>query len=242
MCASVWKKQCPKCKCEQVYSCKSILTLSIKKNTWCNQCRFKNNRKFQTEKLERICSCGNSMIYKSYLIYKRAVNGNWECKKCATKKSAKLIDRTYQITDEYRKMMSKKIKNARKRSFKYNTEEYKEKLRVAKLNQIKKLGSQHNFNPNACKFIEEFGKKRGYNFQHALNGGEIIVSGYSLDGYDKDRNIVFEYDERKHHAPSVKKNDKLRQDRIIKKINPKMFIRYDECFNKIHDVISGKEL
>jgi hypothetical protein len=32
-----------------------------------------------------------------------------------------------------------------------------------------------NFNPQACKIIEEYGKMNGYNFQHALNGGEFHI-------------------------------------------------------------------
>ncbi len=75
-----------------------------------------------------------------------------------------------------------------------------------------------------------------------MNGGEVIISGYSLDGYDKDKNVVFEYDEPKHNRFSVKKNDKIREKRIIKKIKPIMFIRYDEENNMLYDTISGKEL
>jgi hypothetical protein len=240
---NTWKKNCPKCGREQTYCCKGIYIKSLKKNTWCNSCRGFGNRKYTSQLLEKKCpKCNFIMGYGSYLVYKRSLDGRWICKKCATKDSAKYTDKSFTKTKEYREKMSKSIRLARKVSVRYDTEEYKEKLRIAKLNQIKKLGTQHNYNPYACKFIEEFGKKHGYNFQHALNGGEIIIAGYSLDGYDKEKNIVFEYDELKHQAPSVKKNDEIRQQRIIKKIKPTMFIRYDECFNKFYDVISNKEI
>jgi hypothetical protein len=54
------------------------------------------------------------------------------------------------------------------------------------------------YNPNACILIEEYGKKHGFNFQHAENGGEVRVIGYSLDGYDKEKNVVIEVDEPSH--------------------------------------------
>jgi len=238
----MWKKNCPKCGCEQVYSCKSILTSSIKKNTRCNKCRGIENRKFKSEKLERICSCGNSMIYKSYLIYKRAVKGNWQCKKCATKQSAKMVDRSYQRKNDYIKRMSKKLKMAWRQSKNYNSELHKERLREAKLNQIKRLGTINNYNPKACLFIDDLNEKFGWNLQHALNGGEIVISGYSLDGYDSERNIVFEYDESRHNSPSKKPFDLIRQKRIIDKIHPSMFIRYNERFNVLNDIIINKEI
>lgn len=237
-----WKKLCPTCGKEQQYTCKSVLITSIRKNSRCNKCRGNEERKYQIHKLEKCCpKCESIMKYKSYLIYRRSVNQNWECKKCATKESAKYVDRSYQQTEEYRQMMSKILSNSERNKNKF-TETYREKLRMAKLKQIAKFGSPHNYNPKACKFIEDFGKNRGYNFKHAMNGGEVIVCGYSLDGYDIEKNVVFEYDEKKHQAPSVRKNDRIREERIIKKINPNLFIRYDECFNKFYDVISRKEI
>lgn len=191
----------------------------------------------------RICpSCGSSQTYKWRKSYLLAEKRNSICKKCSSNITSKQIDRSFHKSESYRNKMSNSLKEARKFSTRYSSEEYREKLRIAKLNQIQRLGTQHSFNSDACKFIEEFGKKNGYNFQHALNGGEINVSGYLLDGYDKEKNVVFEYDEPKHNAPSVIKNDKKREHRIIKKLNPSMFIRYDEQHNRLYDVVSGKEL
>lgn len=239
-----WKKLCPKCGKEQIYSCKSTLTTSVKKNTLCNICR-RSERKIihPTNGYIRKCkNCGKDIRYSCRGSFILCEKNNTICVKCATKESKKYINRSFQKTKGYRKMMSKKLKSARKLSKKYNSEECREKLRIAKLNQIKKLGTQYNYNPVACKFIENFGKKNGYNFQHALNGGEVIVSGYSLDGYDKDKNVVFEYDEPKHNCISVKKNDQIRENRIIEKIKPKIFIRYNEEDNELYDVISKKEI
>jgi len=39
--------------------------------------------------------------------------------------------------------------------------------------------------------------------QHAENGGEFEVAGYYLDGYDKNLNIAFEYDEPGHYEDVI---------------------------------------
>ena len=75
-----------------------------------------------------------------------------------------------------------------------------------------------------------------WNLQHALNGGEILICGYSLDGYDKNRNIVFEYDEnRNNHFDSngnLKLKDIKRMNTVIKSLQCR-FLRYNEKINKI---------
>ena len=62
----------------------------------------------------------------------------------------------------------------------------------------------------ACKFWSSWEDnepvKKNEDGQYEFNGGEIVVSGYSLDGYDKEKNIVFEYDEPKHNILSIKKS------------------------------------
>ena len=81
-----------------------------------------------------------------------------------------------------------------------------------------------NYNPEACRLIEEYGKKHGYNFQHAENGGEFHIKelGYFVDGYDVEQNVVIEYDE-PHHARQ-KEKDTQRQQEIIELLKCK-FIR-----------------
>jgi hypothetical protein len=75
-----------------------------------------------------------------------------------------------------------------------------------------------NYNINSIRIIEEYGKKYGYNFQHAENGGEYFVNGlgYYLDGYDKEKNVVIEIDESHHFNKdgSLKQKDIIRQQKI----------------------------
>ena len=75
--------------------------------------------------------------------------------------------------------------------------------------------------------------------QHALNGGEILCLGYWLDGYDKDLNIVFEYDEARHYK-DIKNNiltdkDIQRQQNIINKLQCE-FWRYNEELDFLYKV------
>lgn len=79
------------------------------------------------------------------------------------------------------------------------------------------------YNPDSISKIEEFGKKNGFNFQHALNGGEIKIKNtkYFVDGYDKVNNVVIEYDEPHHFDKNgnLKVKDLIRQNKIIEELN-----------------------
>jgi hypothetical protein len=88
-----------------------------------------------------------------------------------------------------------------------------------------------NFNPRACQIIEEYGKQNGYIFQHALNGGEFYIKqlGYWIDGYDKEKNTVIEYQEKHHLTPKWIEKDKKRKEEIIKTLNCKfIYIYFDK--------------
>jgi hypothetical protein len=78
-----------------------------------------------------------------------------------------------------------------------------------------------NYNPKACQIIEEYGKEHGYNFQHALNGGEYYIKelGYWVDGYDEEKNVVIEYMEIFHRKTYIKIKDIKRKELIIKFLN-----------------------
>lgn len=92
-----------------------------------------------------------------------------------------------------------------------------------------------NYNPDACKYLDNLSKQMGWNIQHALNGGEYKILNYLLDGYDVKQNIVVEYDEPRHRQPSKKEYDIKRQNEIIKYLKCKFF-RYDECSGILYEV------
>lgn len=74
-----------------------------------------------------------------------------------------------------------------------------------------------NFNPAACDIINEYGLNNDYNFRHAMNGGEVRILKYYVDGYDPTQNIVIEIDEPHHYRNGkLKKKDIKRQRRIMR--------------------------
>jgi len=92
-----------------------------------------------------------------------------------------------------------------------------------------------NYNPEACKLIDEYGKENNYNFQHAENGGEFHVSGlgYWVDGYDKEKNVVIEIDESFHfdNDGNLKERDIIRQKEIIKHLKCEFIRLRSKCYN-----------
>ena len=137
------------------------------------------------------------------------------------------------------KLSIQKIGNKNPRFGKIPSEKHRENMRIAAINRLKLQGIMIAFNPSACQFMDNFGIKYGYNFQHALNGGEVNLHGFLMDGYDKEKNIIFEYDEPAHHYKRIREKDIYKQKIIIEKICPTMFFRYDEKNNRLYDVISG---
>ena len=100
---------------------------------------------------------------------------------------------------------------------KKHSEESKAKTRISTLAYLENtLGSiQARYNVNACRYIDFLNGRFNWHLQHAENGGEVRICGYFLDGYDKELNIVFEYDEPTHYT-DVYKNILCERD-----INPK---------------------
>jgi hypothetical protein len=243
-----WSKKCYSCGNSQHYSTKYVLKNAINTKSLCRKCNgkkqmiFNNDVIFKDNKWCKKCiKCKKDIFYCSKNSAMK--HKNIKCNVCArfgmkhSQKTKKKLSLT-KIGDKNPNFGKPSAMKGR-----HHTEEVKYKLRLATINDLKNKGilpSQKNYNPNACKFIEEFGKKNGYNFQHAMNGGEVELYGYFVDGYDREKNIIFEYDEKKHRYK--KQKDLIRQNRIVEKIKPNLFIRYDELENRLYDVILGKEI
>ncbi|MCK9445521.1 hypothetical protein M0Q50_01340 [bacterium] len=76
-----------------------------------------------------------------------------------------------------------------------------------------------NFNKDACEIFDYISLEKGIHIQHAMNGGEYYIKelGYWLDGYDKENNIVYEFDEKYHEYK--KEKDLIRQKEIEHYLN-----------------------
>lgn len=101
-------------------------------------------------------------------------------------------------------------------------EKFKEKQKYISFNKKIKTDNFQwpNYNETACILIDKYGKENDYSFQHALNGGEVRIGRYFLDGYDKDKNVVIEFYEKWHYNDGKLNNtDVKRRKHIIDKLN-----------------------
>lgn len=108
------------------------------------------------------------------------------------------------------------------------------KQRIAAIKRIEKSkfnGGQMfpSYNSEACEIIDKYGLTNGYNFKHAMNGGEYYIEelGYWVDGYDEKNNIILECYERHHFVSgNLRGKDINRQNEIIEFLKCK-FISYN---------------
>lgn len=198
--------------------------------------QFQNKNKWK----KNCPSCGGEQEYSCKKLLDKSIIEKWNCKRCSASLSHKKSPRTFFNTIDYKEKMSLSLKKIR--SGNNYGERFKKKCRENKLKQIKQQKIQRTYNPVACVIMNSLNHKFGWNLQHGMNGGEVQVIGYSLDGYDKLKKIIFEYDEPKHHISSVKQKDLERQERLINHLSPIEFWRYDEKNNILKEVISGKEI
>jgi very-short-patch-repair endonuclease len=237
---NTWSKNCPKCKQIQSYVSQKGLDAAISRNLPCKSCgrlgiglgkKFSDEHRMKLSEAHKGKQCGiNNGRYGKRFPHTE------ETKRKISENSPKI-------------MLGKRHSEETKRKIGISgkgrvcSEETKQKHRICMAIKIQKYGTlTKNFNPNACKFIDNLNRLMGIELRHALNGGEEIVSGYFVDGYDKNKNIVFEYDERRHNLPAVKIKDEVRQKTIIDNLNPILFLRYDEVEKNLYDVITSTKI
>ena len=108
----------------------------------------------------------------------------------------------------------------------------------------KRLGPNFRgfYSRKACDFIENLNQNFDVNFQHQLNGGEVQVGPYFLDGYDVKRNIVFEYNEPFHYQTAEKiEKDTYRRNYILEKLNCR-FLAFNEELNVFEEYSLNNEV
>ena len=158
-------------------------------------------------------------------------------------------------TDKYREYLKNNIidlhKNAhtkeaiekrrKKQIGRKHSDDTKKKMRISHINHIlkKNNGIRPMHNVRACEYLDGLSKKNGWNLQHALNGGEFYIKelGFFIDGYDLNKNIVVEYDEKHHydHNGNLKEKDVARQQEIINHLNCS-FYRYNEKKQILYEI------
>ena len=132
-------------------------------------------------------------------------------------------------TPEYRKRVSdrQKLKNNNPNFSKNwigrkHKPESIDKIRTTQILQRSRKGLSNKFSPNfnehACTLFDKISAVTGIYIQHGMNIGEYNIAelGYWVDGYNKENNIVFEFDEPKHFKKdgTLKDRDLIRQKHI----------------------------
>lgn len=208
-------RKCPSCGVDMIYNTTYELNRHNKKQTRCKSCAAKN-KKFSEEHRKNLS---------------KANTGKTHSDEAKRKMSMSRLGR--KLSDETKK----KIADGN-RGKKYSSDNIKN-MRLAALNRIHNNVGQMfpSYNPTACRIIEEYGKRNGYNFQHAENGGEFYIKelGYWVDGYDKEKNTVIEYYEMYHHKDKEQK-DLQRQQQIVEHLNCKFIILRDNGYEISTDV------
>jgi len=125
-----------------------------------------------------------------------------------------------------------------------HSDETRRKIRISHIRRIE-MGLKDsqkfepNYNPDACKLIDEYGKKHGYNFQHGMNGGEFKIEKlyYWVDGYDIEKNIVIEVDELGHFDKNgnLCEKDIRRQNEIMEYLKCPKFIRINYTTGEVKE-------
>lgn len=220
-----YRKQCPnpennpKCKKEIDYRSKL-----------CHSCKLYGNRNpAKREDVKNKISINNGMKNPIHVL---KISGDRNPN--AINKGKNHWNTGRKHTSETKRLISEKTKegmdNDRVRNLIAMGNKDPEKIKSFRKAAIKRIKDRYgvafpNYNKNACKIIEEYGKKNGYNFQHAENGGEFYIGelGYWVDGYDKEKNVVIEYYERHHYNKdgTLKARDLIREQEIINYLNCK---------------------
>ena len=119
------------------------------------------------------------------------------------------------------------------------SENVKDKLREYRSQQLKDKNMRLNYSVKGCAYMNKLNEEKHWNLQHAENGGEVLCLGYWIDGYDKDLNIAFEYDEPKHYKDKehniLSEYDIKRMNKIKDKLHCE-FWRYNEYLDLLYKV------
>lgn len=241
-----YKKDCPICGDEMVYTRKDSLKDSIDKNRKCRPCSKKGVKpayyidgKIPDEILVKMSKTWfkkgdrpkNADMRKNKTY--EEIYGPEKAKKVKKKLSEYI--QPEEINKKRCKTMIRVWENGDLDHLRTRvvSEETKIKHRV---NFIKKLKlTDKNFHPpfniKACEYFNDIMNKENIIIQHALNGGEYHIEelGFWIDGYDIENNVVYEYDEKQHFDKhgNLKEKDVLRQQLITEHLKCK-FIRIKE--------------
>jgi hypothetical protein len=235
---SVFKRNCPKCNKEIFYNEKWAMDQAFKKNSLCKSCSKKGiPHPYFYNNLSEKSKLGMSKTW--FKCGERPHNADFRKGKNIFEiygdKAKNIIEKYHQRKQSKeanikRSIACKKAGCGSSNKGKKCSDENRKKFRIRMIDLLKKTNKKFHpgYNEQACLYFDRLMEQTGTKIQHALNGGEYFLDklGYWVDGYDKENNTVYEFDERRHYDVygNLKEKDRIKQKEIIEFLNCK-FIR-----------------
>lgn len=212
-----YKKICPYCNMVVYYSNKRLLTVSIKNNKLCKSCSRRGN-------LNPLFGKPMSLQQKDKI--SKGKIGVKQSENARLKKSISQKIRYLDVNE--RRKTSELVKQAMHRPD--VREKHIEKLHHSKWIKVRTDKGQ-------LELLDKW-KKLGFNFEPNYQI-KTDVDLFYVDGYDKEKNVVIEYDTKYHNFPQQHKKDLIRQNKIIDILNPKKFWRYNSVNKTFSNILGG---
>lgn len=189
-------------------------------------------------KYKRKCpKCGRELYHATELILQQSIKGNRACYKCVrtgVKRSESvclqlsLAHKSRYCNVEEKAKTSEQVKLAMHRPD--VRKKHIEALHHSKWIKVRTDKGQ-------LELIEKW-NRLGFKFEpnYQIHTDTDL---FYVDGYDKEHNVVLEYDSKYHNKPYQQQKDLVRQQKIISILNPKKFWRY-RSINKHWENVIGE--
>jgi len=246
----MYSRNCPICNNEIVYKVKINRDNAEKHQRKCEKCcqnkKYKVciicNKTFrgQGRSCSKLCKHEVSKMTK-FSRYNDSTYNNREKSKitCMAKYNVDSVSKVLEVKEKKRlkgRTFPEDMSGEKNGMYgKKHTDESKRIMRIKRIDAINKNKKCYpGYNVIGCQVIDEYGKNHGYNFRHALNGGEFYIEylGYYVDGYDKEKNVVIEYDEAYHFRKGKLRDRDIKRQEEITNYLKCTFIRITEEINK----------
>ena len=231
----IWKRNCPNCGKKLTYSSQGNLKLAIEANSVCRSCAMCgfNNHQFGKHPIRNPHTKETIEKIRLNTIGKHIVSDE-------TRNKLSIARRKRKVTLETRKKISvfgsKRYENKEER---HKTSDFTKKAWKDPVKRKRMLDRCKWNNISADKGQLEMiacWNKMGFNLipNYQLKTDTFLCY---IDGYDKERNVVLEYDGRYHNTRKQMAKDLVRQQKIIDVLKPKKFWRYNatnkQCKNAL---------
>jgi hypothetical protein len=212
-----YMRGCPKCNSVLYYTLKESLSHANKIQSVCNFCsktltNYPRRHNPLTQKVKNKMSI--SQKDRCFNLNVKIILSNGQKKRYSS--------------PQERKQHSERIRNAWKNP----------KIREIYYNSLLKSGFlRRRFDVGQLELLNKW-NKLGFNFEPNYQIHTDCDLFY-VDGYDKEKNVVIEYDSKYHSRPSQKQKDLIRQQKIISILKPNKFWRYNVIDKQCKNVLEN---